>query len=165
MHVCLVISTYSYIIFITIDVKLKEIFNKKVGQKRLLQKLSSLVRELVSSNNSVVIWRSDLCGRLCKGMTSPDTHSIAKMRFWNMPYNWEKSLVHHGWHLFSNIDLSQHWKKRIIVSQKGFIHNLIMVRYQKYGEVCDAIVRMINLLLSKKIHIFKVKEILCCHNY
>ena len=34
-----------------------------------------------------------------------------------------------------------------------------MVQYQKYFEVCDAFVKMVNLLLAKKILIFKVNQI------
>ena len=55
--------------------------------------------------------------------------------------------------------------KWINVSYKGFIHNLIVFWYQKYFEVCHAIVKMLKLLIAGKIKIFKVKEILRCHNY
>ena len=54
--------------------------------------------------------------------------------------------------------------KWIIVSQTGFIHNVIVVQHKKYVEVCHAIVRMVQLL-AKKIPIFKVKVILFCPNY
>ena len=78
-----------------------------------------------------------------------------------------KKQSHPSWlKIIIRISLVTALKRNGLLSpRKDYIHNLIVVQYQKYFEVCHAIVNMLKLLLTKKNQIFKVKEILLCHNY